>query len=273
LAAAVRGKVKERVAALPRVPGLAVLLVGDDPASHLYVALKEKACEEAGIRFERHAYPADADEAALVAKIEELNARADVDGILVQLPLPSQDADRVAGAIAPAKDVDGFHPENVRACAEGRPCLAPPVHLGVMKLLDATGVNVRGMRAEFVGSALFAAPLVALLRERGVETTVVPPDRFACAAARVLAADIVIAAAGAPGIITGDCLKPGAIVIDVGTTKVNGKLLGDADRASVDPVAGWISPVPGGVGPLTVAYLLLNVLKAHTQTRMQKTAP
>lgn len=255
LATAIRAKVKERVASLPQAPGLAVILVGDDPASHVYVGLKQKACEEARIRFEKFLYAADVTEAALLETIAVLNARENIDGILVQLPLPSQSADRIVGAIDPRKDVDGFHPANVASLSAGKPCLAPPVHLGVMKLIEATGTNVRGKTAAIVSSALFAEPLVLLMRERGLEAQVIRPDGV------IPEVDVLVTAVGNPGVIR--AVKPGAIVIDVGTTKVNGKIVGDVDRTSVDPIAGWVSPVPGGCGPLTVAYLLLNTLKAH----------
>ncbi len=261
LADAIRAKIKDRVAAMPQAPGLAVLLVGDDPASHLYVRLKQKACEESGIRFEKFLFSAETDERILIDTIKELNAREDVDGILVQLPLPAQDADCVVGAIHPRKDVDGFHPENVRALKVGKPCLAPPVHLSVMKLIEASGQNVNGLRAIIVSRSLFAEPLVVLLKERGVTAEIISPDADeVCAQTR--SADIVVVAVGRPHFLMGTHVKPGAIIIDIGTTKVNGTIVGDADRASVDTVAGWVSPVPGGVGPLTVAYLLLNILKA-----------
>lgn len=262
LAAAIREKVKDRATRFSPPLGLAVLLVGDDPASHVYVGLKQRACEEAGIHFEKFLYPNAVAEEVLLEKIAELNGRADIDGILVQLPLPAQDADRVIAAIDPAKDVDGFHPVNAAACAAGKPCLAPPVHLGVMKLIEATGQNVEGMNAVLVGSELFSSPLASLLKERRVTSTIVsahaPHLVETC-----LQADILVTAVGHPGLITKQLLKPGAIVIDVGTTKVGTSVAGDVDRSSVDPVAGWVSPVPGGSGPLTVAYLLLNVLKAR----------
>lgn len=262
LAAAIRDKVKDRAARLSPPLGLAVLLVGDDPASHVYVALKQRACEEAGIRFEKFLYPNAIEEEILLEKIAELNSRADIDGILVQLPLPSQDADRIIGAIDPAKDIDGFHPANAAACAAGKPCLAPPVHLGVMKLVEATGQNVSGKKAVLVGSELFSSPLASLMKERGVDATVVSADApHLVETCRT--ADILVTAVGRPGLVTAQLVKPGAIVIDVGTTKVGKAVVGDVDRSSVDPVAGWISPVPGGAGPLTVAYLLLNVLKAR----------
>ncbi len=262
LAAAIREKVRDRAAKLSPPLGLAVLLVGDDPASHVYVGLKKRACEEAGIHFEQFSYAADIGEHVLLEKIDELNARADVDGILVQLPLPTQDPNRIIPAIDPAKDIDGFHPDNAAACAAGKPCLAPPVHLGVMKLIEATGQNVTGKKAVLVGSELFSSPLASLLKERGMVSEIVSPHAPHLVE-RCRTADVLVTAVGRPGLITAQLLKPGAVVIDVGTTKSGKSVMGDVDRSSVDPVAGWVSPVPGGSGPLTVAYLLLNVLKAR----------
>lgn len=262
LAAAIRTKVADRAARFSPPLGLAVILVGDDPASHVYVGLKQRACEEAGIHFEKFLYSNAVAEEVLLEKIAELNDRIDIDGILVQLPLPAQEADRIVAAIDPAKDVDGFHPVNAAACAAGKPCLAPPVHLGVMKLIEATGQDVSGKKAVLVGSDLFSSPLASLMKERGITTEIVSANSPHLIE-RCSAADILMTAVGRPGLITKQLLKPGAIVIDVGTTKVGTHVVGDVDRSSVDPVAGWVSPVPGGSGPLTVAYLLLNVLKAR----------
>ncbi|MEK7619886.1 MAG: bifunctional 5,10-methylenetetrahydrofolate dehydrogenase/5,10-methenyltetrahydrofolate cyclohydrolase [Patescibacteria group bacterium] len=258
LASRIREKIKTRVAALPSQPGLAVLLVGDDPASHLYVSLKKQACEEAGIFFELNLCPSDTPEQDLIKNIEALNARGDINGILVQLPLPGQNADRVIAAIDPLKDVDGFHPENLQRLRHGEPCIASAVALGVMKLIDEA--KARGS-ACIVSSPLFAAPLVLLLKERGVQTTVVQAE-VANLADRTREADILIVAEGIPGLIRGDMVKPGATVIDVGTTRTDEGLKGDVDFDSVEPLAGAITPVPGGVGPMTVAMLLVNILKA-----------
>jgi methylenetetrahydrofolate dehydrogenase (NADP+)/methenyltetrahydrofolate cyclohydrolase len=263
LAARIREKIKTRVAALPSQPGLAVLLVGDDAASHLYVSLKRQACEDAGILFELNHYPADTSEENLISEIEKLNAREEINGILVQLPLPSQNADRVIAAIDPKKDVDGFHPENLERLRRGKPCIASAVALGVMKLIDEAGA--RG-RAVIVSSTLFAAPLQALLKERGVDSTIVQVEDTDLAD-QTREADILIVAKGIPGMIDGNMVKPGATVIDVGTTRTDEGLKGDVDFDSVEPVAGAISPVPGGVGPMTVAMLLVNILKAYDLQR------
>lgn len=259
LAARIREKIRTRVAALPSQPGLAVLLVGSDPASHTYVGLKGAACEEAGIRFEQSLYLATEPEETLIHKIEELNARTDIHGILVQLPLPTQDADRVITAIDPKKDVDGFHPANLEALRRGNPGIASAVALGVMKLLDEAKAHGH---ACIVSSTLFAAPLEILLKERGVTSTVLSPENPSFAQ-QTRQADILIVAKGIPGLIRGEMVKPGATVIDVGTTRTDEGLKGDVDFDSVQPVAGAITPVPGGVGPMTVAMLLVNILKAY----------
>lgn len=263
IAARIREIVKARVTRMPVKPGLAVILVGEDPASHLYVSLKRRACEDAGIRFELWQYPAEEPEAVILAKIEELNQRNDVTGILVQLPLPSQDADRVIAHIHPNKDVDGFHRDNVRALSEGRPGIVSALALGILKLIDEAkrGTGSIPATAVVVGSALFAEPIRYLLAEQRVFCERVDPDD-ADLAAKTGSADILVVGVGRPGLITGACVKAGAIVIDVGTTKRGGRVVGDVDGPSVEPVAGALSPVPGGVGPMTVAMLLLNVLKA-----------
>lgn len=269
LGARIRDKIKAHVSQMTTKPRLAVILVGDDPASHLYVSLKRRACEEAGIGFELWQYRADEPETALLAKIDELNDRGDVTAILVQLPLPTQNADRVIARIHPNKDVDGFHPENLRALAEGRPGIVSALALGIVKLVDEGTKMTRGTegtRAAIVGSVLFAEPLRYLLAEQGVFAERIDPDD-AELADKTKTADVLIVAVGRPGLITGDMMRPGAVVIDVGTTKVGTRIVGDVDAASVDGVARALSPVPGGVGPMTVAMLLVNVLKARDLQR------
>jgi len=247
----IRDKVKAMVKTLPSKPGMAAILVGDDPASHLYVSMKEKACEEAGIHFEKILYPAHVAQTELIQKIEELNRRPEVNGILVQIPLPNQDEDAVVAAIDPAKDIDGFHPKSQ---------LVPPVILGVMKLIDEAVLDghasIRGATAALICSPLFAGPLMNLLKEQDV--TIVDDSTQA---------DIVVIAKGQPEMLKGSKIKNGAIVIDVGTTRVNHKLFGDVDAPSVASMDGWLTPVPGGVGPVTVAMLLLNVVKAYQLQR------
>jgi methylenetetrahydrofolate dehydrogenase (NADP+)/methenyltetrahydrofolate cyclohydrolase len=261
IAQTIREKIKQHIAALPSSPGLAVILVGADPASHTYVAIKQKACEEVGIRFEKYLYFATESEETIIKKIHELNARKDINGILVQLPLPNQDTDRVIAEIDPNKDVDGFHPKNIEKLKCGEPAIASAVALGILKLIDSTNEKLNGKSATIISSERFAEPIVALLRERGVVSHVCP-EEHSDTKEHAAQSDILIVAEGHPNFVTGDMVKRGAIVIDVGTTKINGKLIGDVDRASVESIAGYLTPVPGGVGPMTVAMLLVNVLKA-----------
>lgn len=263
LAKNIREKAAQRIAKLPHPPGLAVVLVGDDAASHLYVGLKEKAAKEVGIYIEKFLFPANVETATLIATIEELNARTDIHGILVQLPLPGdQDTDAVIAAIHPNKDVDGFHPENRKALAADTPLLVPPVALAVMRMLQASRAPLAGKHAVIVGnSAIFSEPIVDLMREAGVTAMFVESDTSALAA-KVRVADIVVVAVGKEGFLTRDMVKEGAIVIDVGTNKTaDGRVVGDS-AADLEGHAGFMSRVPGGVGPLTVAYLLFNVIKA-----------
>lgn len=259
----IRDKIATRVSALSGTPGLGVILVGDDPASHLYVELKRRACEEAGIAFELFLYPSDTQEDVLVQKVIDLNARADIHGILVQLPLPSQNADRIIATIDPLKDVDGFHPENLQKLREDKPCMASAVALGVMKLIDEGLQNLpdAGRDAVIVASALFAEPISILMKERGLTPTVVQAEHPDLGSV-TRAADVLVVAEGIPGLIQPEMVKPGAIVVDVGTTRTDNGLQGDVAPA-VDAVAGALTPVPGGVGPMTVAMLLVNILKAY----------
>jgi methylenetetrahydrofolate dehydrogenase (NADP+)/methenyltetrahydrofolate cyclohydrolase len=260
LAAQIRADVKTRVKNLEPKPGLGVILVGADPASHTYVALKRKACEEAGINFEQHLYFATEKEETILKQIKGLNSRPEINGILVQLPLPSQDADRIITAIDPKKDVDGFHTANLQLLREGKPSLVSAVALGIMKLVDVSGEKPKN--AVIVSSPLFAEPIQILLDERGIETSVVQKNS-ANFAQETRAADLLITATGSPGIITSKEVKPGAVVIDVGTTRLDDGLKGDVDFESVEPIASAITPVPGGVGPMTVAMLLENILRAY----------
>ncbi len=261
LASEIRSEIKTRIASSGIRPGLAVLLVGSDPASHCYVGIKEKACAEVGINSEKYLYFASEPEEKLIEKIKELNSRNDINGILVQLPLPNQNKDKVIAAIDPAKDVDGFHPDNLSKLDSDEPHMISPVALGVMKMIESTGRPITKSRAVFIGSNLFAKPIAHLLQEHDVELETV--DRNSPnLELKTQKADILIVAAGRPNLIKGNMLKPGAIVIDIGTTKVDGRIVGDVEFSSAEPVAGWLSPVPGGVGPMTVAYLLVNVLKA-----------
>lgn len=263
LARTIQEKVTQRVADLRQPPGLGVILVGDNPASHLYVSLKERAGQEGGIYVEKHLFGEKTKAKTIIEKIDELNKRTDINGILVQLPLPAHlNTDAIIEAIHPTKDVDGFHPENRKALLADEPLLVPPVALAIMRLIQATRQPLSGRTAVILGnSPIFAEPIIELLRENNVTAEWVsretPGYKDIC---RV--ADIIVVAVGKEGCLTKDMVKNSAIVIDVGTNKsADGKVRGDAAK-DLDGHAGFLSKVPGGVGPLTVAYLLMNVVKA-----------
>ncbi len=262
LAKTIRSKATKRVAGFEHPPGLAVILVGDNPASSLYVGLKEKAAKEVGIYVERHQYSNEATAEHIIEKINELNGRKDINGILVQLPLPnSADTDAVISAIHPVKDIDGFHPENRKALLQNAPVLVPPVALSIMRLIQASRQPVSNKHGVIIGnSEIFAEPIIELMREAGISATFVKKDTAGLDAI-TRAADIIVVAVGEANFLTKDKVKDAAIVIDVGTNKVNGSTIGDASN-DLFGHAGFLSPVPGGVGPLTVAYLLMNVIKA-----------
>ncbi len=250
----IRAEVAEDVTRLGVRPGLGVVLVGDDPASHLYVSLKERACAEAGMLFEKTVFPNDATQQDVLKAIEAFNRRSDIDAILIQLPLPSHlDTDEVVAAMYPGKDVDGFHPDNLRAYLEGSgemPLLVEAVSI----LLDAAMAPDHGLACVLANSAIFSAPVETMLSRRGLEPT-----------EDTQAADVVVTAVGKPGSLTAEMLKSGAIVIDVGTTRVGEKTVGDADGLAT--VAGALTPVPGGVGPMTVAMLLKKTLELARRHR------
>ena len=271
LGALVRSELAERAAAL-RVTGvtpcLAVLLVGEDPASAVYVRNKVAACEKAGIRSIKDVYAADADPALVLARIAELNADPEVHGVLVQLPLPKHfDEDVILEAILPEKDVDGFHAENVGALMQGNPRFIPCTPYGVMKMLASANVSLKGAEAVVVGrSNIVGKPMAMLLLQAGCTVTICHSQtkdlNF-----HTRRADILVAAVGRPKMITGDMIKPGATVIDVGINRLQsgpdaGKLCGDVDFDSCKEVAGVITPVPGGVGPMTITMLLTNTLES-----------
>jgi methylenetetrahydrofolate dehydrogenase (NADP+) / methenyltetrahydrofolate cyclohydrolase len=258
LAAEVTAMTSDGIAA----PSLSVVLCGDDPASAIYVRNKGRAAERAGVRFTLHRPPAESTTDELVALVRSIDADESVDGILVQLPLPPQiDADAVTACISPEKDADGFHPYNFGRLAEGHPAVvAPGTPLGCMELLRRSGVTVRGSRAVFVGrSAIVGRPL-ALMLVNADATVTICHSRTRDLASVCKEADILVAAIGRPRMIDASYVKPGAFVIDVGTTPQDGVVVGDVDRESVEPVAGWLTPVPGGVGPMTIAMLLRNTL-------------
>jgi methylenetetrahydrofolate dehydrogenase (NADP+)/methenyltetrahydrofolate cyclohydrolase len=268
----------ERLKARGITPGLSVVLVGDDPASAVYVRSKGKACEEAGMRGETIRLPADTSEDALLAQVDRLNADPNVHGILVQMPLPRHmSADKVIRRILPEKDVDGFHPVNVGKLSIGeRDGFVPCTPAGAIELLVRSGVDTRGKDAVIVGrSNIVGKPMAALLMQDapgGNATVTVCHSRTTNLAGHIRRADIVVAAIGKPEMITGDMIKPGAVVVDVGINRVNDasvpkgyRIVGDVHFASAREVASLITPVPGGVGPMTIAMLMKNTVRAAAQ--------
>jgi methylenetetrahydrofolate dehydrogenase (NADP+)/methenyltetrahydrofolate cyclohydrolase len=247
-----------------RAPGLAVVLVGDDPASQVYVRNKENGCAKAGITSFSHKLPAETTEAELLALIDQLNADPLVDGILVQLPLPKHlDSDLLLERIDPAKDVDGFHPFNFGRLAQRRPNLRPCTPAGVMTLLKKTGISLLGKQACVVGASnIVGVPMMLeLLNERA--TVTICHSATQNLQAEVSRADLVVVGVGIPNFIPGSWIKPGAIVIDVGINRLkNGNLCGDVETAAAAEKASWITPVPGGVGPMTIATLLENTVQS-----------
>ena len=267
LAAQVRAGVKQEVARLAQRgirPGLAVILAGADPASKVYVRNKVRACEETGVRSWLCEYPAAVSQAAILSRIEELNDDRAVHGILVQLPLPKHlDALRVLDAVSPAKDVDGFHDANLGALLAGKPGLVPCTPAGVMRLLEHAGVQLAGRRAVVIGrSNIVGKPLSLLLLQKDATVTICH-SKTADLENVARQADILVAAIGRPKLVGAAMVKPGACVVDVGINRLaDGTLAGDVDFQAVQQVAGWITPVPGGVGPMTIAMLLENCLYA-----------
>jgi methylenetetrahydrofolate dehydrogenase (NADP+)/methenyltetrahydrofolate cyclohydrolase len=267
IAQEVRAEWKVRADALKAhgvTPGLAVIIVGEDPASKVYVANKVKACAELGLHSEHIVMPADTSEAALLAKIKELNEDKKIHGILVQLPVPNHIAsNKVLNAISPGKDVDGFHPENVGALVTGNMRFAPCTPFGAMKLLEKCGVSIEGKHAVVVGRSNIVGKPMALLLLQANATVTICTSKTRDLAKFTRDADILVVATGKPKMITGEMIKPGAAVIDVGINRMdNGKLCGDVDFDSAKQVAGWITPVPGGVGPMTITMLVANTVRA-----------
>lgn len=268
IAAAVRGEVRDRVQKLREgrhggVPGLGVILVGDDQASGAYVRSKTKACEEAGIASRQLVFPRYISQEELAEAIQNLNRDPGIHGILVQLPLPKHLDERAALEIVdPAKDVDGFTYASIGRLAENHARFVPCTPAGILELLDREKIEIAGTHAVVVGrSEIVGKPVAMLLLHRHATVTVCH-SRTADLAAETRRADILVAAVGRPRLITGDMVKPGAVVIDVGINRVEGRLLGDVDFESVVAVASAITPVPGGVGPMTVAMLLANTVRA-----------
>ncbi len=246
------------------VPGLAVILVGDNPASHTYVRMKEKACEMTGIYSIVHKMPLDISEEKILETIRMMNNNPNIDGILVQLPLPSQiDAQKILDSIDPRKDVDGFHPFNVGRLVLGLDCFVPCTPLGVMRLLKEYNIDVKGMDACVVGASnIVGKPMMNLLLN-SFATVDICHIYTKDLKSHTKRADILIVGVGKPNLITKDMVKEGAIVIDIGINRLeNGKLVGDVDFENVAPLTSYITPVPGGVGPMTIAMLLENTLKA-----------
>ena len=270
--AQVAAAVREFAAASGRVPGLATVLVGDDPASHVYVTNKREQTEEAGMRSVHHGLEASVSQDSLLALIDELNAEQEVDGILVQVPLPDQiDQDAVLAAIDPAKDVDGLTAASAGLLAQGRPGLVPCTAQGVMELLRHAGIEPEGADAVVVGrSILVGRPLASLLLNANATVTVCH-SRTQDLAGVCRRADILVAAVGSPRLVKADWVKPGATVIDVGVNRTGDGLVGDVDFEAAREVAGAITPVPGGVGPMTIAMLLRNTVSA-AKTREDQTA-
>ena len=245
-------------------PGLAVIIVGEDAASKVYVGNKVKACAELGLYSQHIALPADTAEAALLKNIADLNADAKIHGILVQLPLPNHiDSSKVLQAISPEKDVDGFHPMNVGALVTGNTRFPPCTPSGAMLLLEKSDVIIEGKHAVVVGRSNIVGKPMALLLLQHNATVTICTSKTVDLARYTRDADILVVATGKPQMITGDMIKPGAAVIDVGINRLaNGKLVGDVDFDSAKEVAGWITPVPGGVGPMTITMLVANTVQA-----------
>lgn len=298
LAAEIRAGIRDDIIDHDLSPGLAVILIGDDPASNLYVTLKEKACAEVGINFQKFIYPvrnsppqpsgrvspirghvsngvsagtisngvyskgAPAEE--IISRVKDLNRQKGINGILVQLPLPSgYDTDKIINAIDLKKDADGFHPGNIALLLAGKPYIYPGVHLGIIELIKMARVTLKDKIATIIGnSGIFAEPLIKMLSDCGAATHYSIPDGKD-AKEYIADADILIVAAGRPKYITAEMLKPGAIVIDVGTNRTPEGLAGDVDFERVKHRVSWITPVPGGVGPMTVAMLLSNVVDLY----------
>lgn len=274
IAAKVRQKIGETVATLKQngvTPGLAVVLVGDDPASRVYVGMKKKMCVELGMYSADHELPANTSEQELLALIDQLNNDPRVHGILVQLPLPDHiDSDKVLEAISPDKDADGFHPYNVGRLAIGKPTFQPCTPYGVMVMLDEIGYDLKGKDVVVVGRSNIVGKPVALMCLSRHATVTICHSRTKDLAEVVRRADVVIAAVGKPEMVKGDWIKPGAVVIDVGINRVGEKkLVGDVEYAAAAERASAITPVPGGVGPMTIAMLLQNPLES-AQRQLQK---
>lgn len=268
IAAETRAEIKAEVSSFKEetgvAPGLAVVLVGENPASKVYVRNKTRACMDAGIESFQHTLPEDASEERLLSLVAELNAAKDVHGILVQLPLPRHiDPDKMLEAVSPQKDVDGFHPYNMGRLLIGNPLLQPCTPLGIMRLIDSTGVDVSGKEAVVAGRSNIVGKPVALMLLKRNATVTVCHSKTTDLAGKIGDADIVVAAVGIPQFVKGQWVKEGALVIDVGINKMpNGALVGDVEFEAASERAAYITPVPGGVGPMTIVMLLKNTVIA-----------
>ncbi|WP_370263039.1 bifunctional methylenetetrahydrofolate dehydrogenase/methenyltetrahydrofolate cyclohydrolase FolD [Limnobacter sp.] len=267
LAASIRETIAQRAAELTaqgHQPGLAVVLVGEDPASQVYVRNKVQACKNAGFKSEMHRLADNTSQEQLLGLIDQLNKDPSIHGILVQLPLPKHlDSHLVIESIAPEKDVDGFHVSNAGLLMTGKPLFRPCTPYGVMKMLELTGIELRGAEAVVIGASnIVGKPQAMLLLQQGATVTLCN-SKTKDLKAHCQRADVLVVAVGRPNMITGDMIKPGAVVIDVGINRLpDGKLCGDVDFESAKSVAGWITPVPGGVGPMTITMLLQNTIEA-----------
>jgi methylenetetrahydrofolate dehydrogenase (NADP+)/methenyltetrahydrofolate cyclohydrolase len=271
IAAKIRGEITAEVSTLKTkgiIPGLAVVLVGEDPASKVYVSMKEKACQDVGIFSDEYKLPAETSEEELLALIDKLNCDLRIHGILVQLPLPKQiDTEKVLEAISPHKDVDGFHPYNVGRLMVGKPLFRPCTPYGVMVMLKETGVDLTGKEVVVVGRSNIVGKPVAAMCLAQHATVTICHSRTRDLAAKVAQADVVIAAVGVPEMVKGEWIKPGAVVIDVGVNRVGEKkLVGDVEFAAASERASAITPVPGGVGPMTITMLLQNTVESAKRT-------
>lgn len=270
ISAEIREAIKEKVVLLKEkgiVPGLAVILVGDNPASKVYVGQKEKGCLEAGFASFLHRLPETTSQEELLALIDKLNADKTVHGILVQLPLPRQiDPDTVLAAIRPEKDVDGFHPVNIGRLVAGLPASEPCTPKGILRLLKSTGIPLAGKEAVVIGRSNIVGKPVALMLLAESATVTICHSKTADLAEHARRADILVAAIGKPRFVTADMVKEGAVVIDVGINRLEEGLVGDVDYEPVAEKASWITPVPGGVGPMTIAMLLENTLEQAEKT-------
>lgn len=268
VAKGVQKQIKEEVEGLERrwgiAPGLGVVLVGDDPGSHIYVRNKEKACKEVGIKSYEHLLPATISEKDLLSVVHQLNKDKNVHGILVQLPLPAHiRAEKILEAISPHKDVDGFHPVSQGALLLGGEGFRPCTPMGIMRLLESTGCELKGKNAVVVGRSNIVGKPVALMLLEKHATVTICHSRTASLRDEVGRADILVVAIGKASLVRGDWIKPGAVVIDVGVNRLpSGKLCGDVEFESAKERASFITPVPGGVGPMTICMLLFNTLKA-----------